>query len=189
MASGYQFSVLCDCRASQHASCLFSELTDPRHRGKPIFLLLSCKDVWWKHCNSDAIQQRTLLSNPHQGIKRTTHTYMYIHVSVSVRTHMQAKKTSLAYCNGLYKYSAQQWTSLDQCPSQKRDFLSKSSAYISMWRLLILRDDLKLGWSIGSAVSQNLPAVETIHFVQALNASRSRHSVLKESSALPKQIK
>lgn len=101
---------------------------------------------------------------------------------------MQVNKTSLAYCNRLYKYSAQQWTSLDQRPSQKQDFLSKSSAYISMWRLLILRDDLKLGWSIGIAVSQNLPAVQTVHFVQPLNASRTQRAERKQHPAKANKI-
>lgn len=57
-----------------------------------------------------------------------THLYVYIYtrVCVCVYLYMQVKKTSLAYSNGIYKYSTQQWTSLDQRPPQKQDLCLKA---------------------------------------------------------------
>lgn len=57
-----------------------------------------------------------------------THLYVYIYtrVCVCVDLYMQVKKTSLAYSNGIYKYSTQQWTSLDQRPPQKQDLYLKA---------------------------------------------------------------
>lgn len=60
--------------------------------------------------------------------KHNTHLYVYIYtrVCVCVYLYMQVKKTSLAYSNGIYKYSTQQWTSLDQRPPQKQDLCLKA---------------------------------------------------------------